>query len=234
LGIGKFHLADNDVFDWVDLNRLPMSSLGRGKVEMAGELALDINPEVELSRFPDGVGESNLDAFLKDVDVYVDGLGFFAMDTRERVFAGCAERGIPAILAVPLGWGTALLVFAPGGYSFEEYFQMSDESHLEKMRRFLVGLSPTAMELQAMVEPGRLDFINERWPFTWVGVHLSVGMVTMTVVKLLLGRGEVQLAPWSMHCDTYSNRYEFVDRPGGMSHPELQAYLERLRAATGE
>ena len=81
----------------------------------------DINPEAELVAFPAGVTPENIDRFLSGVDVYVDGIDFFAMSARRMLFKACAERGIPALTAAPLGMGVAFLYFKPGGMSFEDY-----------------------------------------------------------------------------------------------------------------
>jgi len=78
-------------------------------------MACDINPECELGIYPQSVNTSNLDDFFRDVDLYVDGLDFFAFEAREQVFAYCAKHGIPAIPAAPLGISAALLNFLPGG-----------------------------------------------------------------------------------------------------------------------
>ena len=94
LGIGAFTLADPDSYDMVNLNRqvgATMASIGRPKCAVMAELARAINPEVDLRLFPAGVTEETIDAFLADADVYVDGLDFFALDIRRKVFARCAE-----------------------------------------------------------------------------------------------------------------------------------------------
>jgi hypothetical protein len=41
-------------------------------------MAMDINPELDIKQFPDGVHDSNLAEFFDGVDLYVDGLDFFA------------------------------------------------------------------------------------------------------------------------------------------------------------
>lgn len=79
LGIGKFSIADFDVFDIVNFNRqvgATVQSLERSKIEVLSEMALDINPALELRTFPKGINEDCLDEFLDGVDVYVDGLDF--------------------------------------------------------------------------------------------------------------------------------------------------------------
>lgn len=125
LGIGAFHIADFDVFDIVNFNRqvgATVSSIGKPKVDVLAAMARDINPEVDIKIFPQGVDESNMSTFLAGADVYIDGLDFFAFAARRATFAACARFGIPAITAAPLGMGTALLNFLPGKMSFESIF----------------------------------------------------------------------------------------------------------------
>ncbi|MGN2393511.1 ThiF family adenylyltransferase, partial [Pelomicrobium sp. G1] len=85
--------------------------------------ARDINPEVDIRALPDGVTQDKVGEFLREVDLYVDGLDFFAFEARRLVFAECARRQIPAVTVAPLGMGAALLNFLPGGMTFEEYFR---------------------------------------------------------------------------------------------------------------
>ncbi|MCU0922106.1 MAG: ThiF family adenylyltransferase, partial [Burkholderiaceae bacterium] len=124
LGIGAFHIADFDVFDIVNFNRqagAAVSTLGQPKAEVMAAMARDINPEIDVKIFPQGVDSTNLADFLVGADVYIDGLDFFAFDARQATFAACAAARIPAITAAPLGMGTALLNFLPGQMSFEQY-----------------------------------------------------------------------------------------------------------------
>ena len=112
LGIGRFNISDLDSFELANFNRQAGASLrqvGRLKVEVLSEMALDINSELQINAFPEGVNQENIARFLEDADLYVDGLDFFALEARRAVFSACAEKGIPAITAAPLGMGVALL-----------------------------------------------------------------------------------------------------------------------------
>src|SRR5690606_177328 len=90
MGVGAFNIADLDTFEVANFNRqsgATVSTVGRPKLDVMAEMAQDINPELRLERFPDGIGNGNLDAFLSGADLFVDGLDFFAMDIRRAVFA---------------------------------------------------------------------------------------------------------------------------------------------------
>lgn len=229
LGIGRFAIADMDSFDIANFNRqvgASVSTIGRPKVDVLAEMALDINPELEVTRFPGGVTRENVAAFLGGVDCYIDGLDFFAFSARELVFAACAERGIPAVTAAPIGMGTALLNFMPGGMRFEQYFRFAGASEAEKAVRFLVGLAPALLHRGYLVDPSRVDLAHQRGPSTVIACQLCAGVAAAQVLKILLKRGPVLAAPWGLHFDAYTNRMKTTWRPWGNANP-----LQRLLIA---
>jgi len=222
LGIGAFHIADFDVFELANFNRqagATMSHLNRPKVDALAEMALDINPDLDIKRFSEGVTGNNLSEFFTGVDVYVDGLDFFAFQARRSVFAACHELGIPAVTAAPLGMGVALLNFLPGRMSFEEYFGFEGCSEDEMALRFLLGLAPAGVHRGYLVEPGRINLKERRGPSTAIGCELCAGVASGQVVKILLNRGNVLAAPHGLQFDAFENRLKRTWRPGGASNP---------------
>jgi len=232
LGIGGFHLADFDHFELHNFNRqvgAHVGSIGRPKIDVMSEMALGINPELQIRKFEKGVDAGNAEAFLEGVDLYVDGLDFFVLDERQRLFNLCAARGIPAITAAPIGMGAALLVFMPGRMTFEQYFQMGDRSQAEKAARFLVGLAPSMLQMGYLVDPTRVDLANRRVPSTPMACDLCAGVAATEALKVLLGRGKVRAAPHGVHFDAYKNRLRRTWRPGGNSHPLQRALIAVAR-----
>lgn len=226
LGIGAFNIADFDSFDLANFNRqagATMSSLGRPKVDVLAELALDINPELDIRRFPQGVSDANLDKFLDGVDLYVDGLDFFSFSARRATFAACHRLGIPAVTAAPLGMGTAVLTFIPEGMSFEEYFCLEGCDEEEMAIRFLLGLSPGMLQRGYLADPSRVNLSERRGPSTIAACQLCAGVTATEALKLLLGRGKVLAAPRGYQFDAYRNSFIKTWRPGGNRNP-----LQRL------
>ncbi|MBC7500854.1 MAG: ThiF family adenylyltransferase [Herminiimonas sp.] len=221
LGIGAFNIADFDTFDIVNFNRqagASVTTLGQPKVDVMARMARDINPELDIRLFPDGVQADNLDDFFKDVDLYVDGLDFFAFGARQATFAACARLGIPAITAAPLGMGTALLTFMPGRMTFEEYFGWGDLPEVEKALRFLLGLAPAGLHGPYLVDPSAINFEERRGPSTIMGCQLCAGVAATEALKVLLRRGEVLAAPHGTHFDAFRNKFIKTHRPGGNNH----------------
>ncbi len=232
LGVSKFHIADFDTFDIVNFNRqvgANMSTLGQPKVEVLERMARDINPEIDIKVFPTGIDHQNLPAFLDGVDLYVDGLDFFAFAIRQQTFALCAKLGIPATTAAPLGMGAALLNFMPGKMTFEEYFQWGNLPDMDKAIRFVVGLAPAGLHRPYLVWPAAVSFAEQRGPSTFMACQLCAGVVATEALKILLGRGKVLAAPRGMQFDAYRNALSRTWRPGGNRNP-----LHRLAIMIGK
>ena len=222
LGIGKFTIADLDRFEVANFNRqvgAAMSSVGQAKVDVLARMALDINPELDIAIFPQGVNAGNLDEFFCDVDLYIDGLDFFAFEARENVFAYCGQRNIPAVTVAPLGISAALLNFLPGHMSFEDYFQVAGRSELDKAVRFLVGLAPALLHRHYLADKTRVDLKERRGPSTIMACQLCAGVAASEALKILLKRGSVWAAPHGIQYDAYRNRFAHTWRPGGNRHP---------------
>ena len=210
LGIGAFHIADLDTFELANFNRQAgamVSTLGQPKVEALARQARDINPELELQLFPQGVSAANVDEFLNDVDLFVDGLDFFVPEVRSLVFARCHEKGIPAITAGPIGMGAPYLIFLPGRMSFEDYFQLEGLPVARQYVNFLLGLTPKAWHRAYLVDPNRLDLANRRGPSTTMACQLCAGIVGIEALKILLHRQPVYAAPWYHLFDAYRGGY---------------------------
>lgn len=226
LGVGRFSIADFDVFELANFNRqvgATLENLNCSKVDVMGRMLRDINPEVDLRNFAGGIQPDSIDRFLEGVDVYVDGLDFFAFDARRMTFAACASKGIPVVTAAPLGLGVALLVFGPGGMPFEEYFGWEDGDELEMSIRFLVGLSPAMLQRGYVADAARINLAERRGPSSAAACHLCAGVAGVEAMKLLLGRGGVRLAPWGSQFDAYRGRLVRTFRPFGYNNP-----LQRL------
>lgn len=232
LGVGRFSISDFDTFGVHNFNRQAgafLSSVGRPKIDVLSEMALDINPEAELRRFPEGINSANLDAFLEGVDLYVDGIDFFALDIRRSIFDACRDRGIPAITAAPLGMGVSLLYFSPSSMSFEDYFKLRDQTADEQYARFIAGLSPAMLQRTYLVAPDAVNFLERRGPSTGMACELCAGVAATAALKILLKRGPMRPAPWSMQFDAYRQRLKFCWRPWGNSNPLQRLLLALIR-----
>ncbi|MCV2348581.1 ThiF family adenylyltransferase [Paucibacter sp. Y2R2-4] len=232
LGVGAFSIADFDQFEVHNFNRqvgAMMSTVGRPKAEVLHQQVLEINPQAKILRLDAGVVAANLDEFLRDVDVYVDSLDFFAIEARRMLFAACYERGIPALTAAPLGMGVALLYFKPGSMSFEDYFKVEGCEENEKYARFIAGLSPAMLQRGYLADLEAVNFKEKRGPSTMMACDLCAGVMGTSVLKVLLERGPLRAAPWAMQFDAYKQKLSFTWRPFGNANPLQKILLALIR-----
>jgi hypothetical protein len=204
-GVGRFHLADFDTFAAANINRQAgafVSTLGRPKVDVTREMILDINPSAHVTVFRDGVHRSNVDRFLAGADVVLDGIDFFALDARRLVFDQAWRRGIWALTAGPLGFGAAVLAFAPDqGMTFEEYFDFeSCGSAADAAVAFAVGLAPLGLHTR-YVDLTKVDLSEPRGPSAALASQLCGSVLAMETLGLLLGWSTPEPAPCFLQLD---------------------------------
>lgn len=233
LGIGKFTIADPDVYELANFNRqygANMRTLGRSKVDVMAEEALAINPELDIRKINAPIGEENVDEFLDGADILVDGVDFFAIDARRLVFREARSRGLWGVTAGPHAFGTAWLVFDPGGMSFDEYFDFRDGmSAQEQIEAFAVGCCPSPIHL------AYLDLSKYFRPGMRAGAsvsfacQLSSGIVGAEVMRILTGRGGVRPAPCFTQFDAYRQELARGRIRGGNRHPLQRAKRWWLR-----
>jgi molybdopterin/thiamine biosynthesis adenylyltransferase len=243
MGFQKFHIADLDHFDLSNFNRqagATVDTIGRAKATVISEQLKSINPNIELKVFADGINDSNVDLFLDGVDVYVDSLDLFALHARSLVFERAYDKGIPALTAAPLSMGVSFLCFMPGGMRFREYFgftwpseqelnEVADKPN-ERMKlfikcygenviRFLAGVAPKAIQRKYLMIRDAVNIFSKDVPSLKPGIDLAAGTMCTNVLKIVLGRGEVIVAPKSFHFDAYLNVFYKVYRIGGKLNP---------------
>ncbi len=243
LGVGKFTIADADVFETRNSNRqygATRSTIGRFKADVMRDIVLDINPEADVRVFRESIGPANADAFLEGADVLVDGIDAFEIDVRRLLFRKARERGIHALGAGPVGFSTVWVIFGPTGMTFDRYFDLSDRMDaVEKFVAYVAGMAPSLLQRKYM-DLSYLDFANRTGPSAGLACHLASGVVAAEVMKILLRRGRVHLAPSYHQFDAYLGRFVRRRLVGGNRNPLqrakrrwLVAYLRRQQRAAG-
>jgi molybdopterin/thiamine biosynthesis adenylyltransferase len=222
MGIGRFTIADPDVFEMRNTNRqygATRSAQGRHKADVMCHIVRDINPEAEIRVFREPIGPSNADAFLEGADVMVDGIDAFEIDLRRLLFRKARERGIYALGAGPVGFSTVWVIFSPRGMTFDRYFDLSDRMDaVEKFVAYVVGMAPSSIQRRYM-DLTYLDVENHTGPSAGLACHLASGVVAAEVLKILLGRGRVYAAPSYHQFDAYVGRFVRKRLIGGNRHP---------------
>ncbi|MCA9358401.1 ThiF family adenylyltransferase [Candidatus Kaiserbacteria bacterium] len=207
-GFQKFKIADLDTYELKNFNRqygARMDTLGRSKVDVMKEEVLKINPQCQIEVFSDGINETNIAHFLDGVDLSVDALDAFAVDTRRLFFNQSLQRNIPVITAGPIGFGSAFLIFMPGGPNFDDYFAIHDGmSYQKKLVSFLVGLVPALLQRPYMK---KTNLEEKRGPSSMGSINIGAGIVAIYAVKVLLRKGVIRAVPYYHQFDVMRDKY---------------------------
>lgn len=223
LGVGNFTIADPDTYGVANTNRqygAKSSTVGRNKAEVMAEIAKDINPEVNITITPGYIDEHNVDDFLKDANVFLDGIDVFSIDARRLVYRKAAEKGLHAVSAGPMGFSAGWMVFDPKGVSFDDYFDLHDGmSEAEQFITFVAGIAPAGMHLK-YIDKSKVDFKERRGPSLGMACALVAGVAACEVTKVLLGRGKLWPIPYYQQFDPYLGKFKRGRLWLGNRHPK--------------
>jgi molybdopterin/thiamine biosynthesis adenylyltransferase len=230
LGIGNFTIADPDTFEAVNISRqfgAFHSSFDRNKADVIGEMILDINPQADVRVMRECVTSENVDSFLADVDIFIDGIDFFEIDARRRVFARCREKGIFAITAAPLGFGATRQIFSPAGMTFDDYFGITDTmEYEEKLAAFAAGLAPRPYHIKYL-DLSKVSFAKKTGPAVSPACTLAASLVAVSVVEILTGKGKLKPVPHYLQIDLLRGKHKKGYLFMGGKNP-LQRLIKRL------
>jgi molybdopterin/thiamine biosynthesis adenylyltransferase len=206
LGIGRFRLSDSDTFSIANFNRqigATLHTVGKNKAKVTAEMIRSINPDASIEIFEENISQDNVASFVAGADLVIDGVDFFSISARRQLFAAAWQVVIPALTAAPLGFSATLHVFAKGGMSFDDYFDIRDgQDPFDQIVRFFVGLAPSGLHLPYM-DLSSVNIGSGRGPSSILGSQLAASLAGGEALKILLGRGELLLAPRYLQVDGY-------------------------------
>lgn len=224
MGFESFHLADPDVYERTNIGRQRMakeSTLGQRKDQCLIAEAKDINPDVRLKVFPEGVNKNNVDEFLEGVHWAVDVVDVFAMNEKLALNEAAHKKGINIISGCSIGFGGAAVAIEKGSPSFVELSGISPKnSNEENFRRFIQFLTPEVPGYMAEQLANSLNG-STHVPFAVPGVEISAAIMATHISNAVLGIGERTVSPYGMYFNPVTLRAEKF----------LASYRERVFAA---
>jgi molybdopterin/thiamine biosynthesis adenylyltransferase len=227
MGIGKFNLADPDIFEMANFNRqigATMNTIGRPKADVMEEIVHGINPEADVRTFKDGINSESIDQFLDGVDIIIDSLDFYCFKERFLLYSRARNSGLWVLTAPPLGFGFTLLCFDPKGMTFEEYFGFDKSMHENELSLTLVlGIAPSPFMIRYLKQDG-LNLAKHQLPSVGVAPFIIAGVITTQVVSVLFGKGKSLSVPTIVQYDALLHKYRRRTYPMGMRSP-----LQRLK-----
>lgn len=217
LGVEKFHIADPDTYERTNVNRQRLakeSTVGQRKDDALVKEARDINPDIQVTFFRDGVNSSNVGEFLTGVDWVVDVVDVFALNEKLTLNEEAARRGLPVVSCGALGFAASVVVFDRSTPTFAQLTEMDSadayEPNMRKFVRFICPELPFYMKDQVEKAIRREGHI----PFVVPGVEIAAAFAVSEIAKEILGLGEKIRAPRGIHIDPVFAKIELYEVGG--------------------
>ena len=185
-GIGHLKIADPDVYEPNNLNRqygAGVSTLGKKKVDVISDILGDINPEISVQTYAEGVTDENLEDILCGVNVVIDAIEYSSSADKWMLYKKSRENGLYVLSSPISGFGSTIFCFDPKGPAVEEIFGFTDKNiHDYRIpSKVLMGMKfdYVPQDYFKRIETG---FI----PSNAVSVAVASAVVTVDVIKILI------------------------------------------------
>ena len=144
-GVQRFNIADPEVFEPENINRVPgatQRTLGRAKAEVFAEEVRDINPNADIRIYRDGVTADNVEDFLHDATLSYDESELTHMQIGTALAREARRRRIPNVLVMNIGFAAQVTSFKPyGKHTFERFMGIPKDMPLHEVADLNVDLS---------------------------------------------------------------------------------------------
>lgn len=208
MGFQNFIIADFDRFELANFNRqygAMVSSVGQPKTLSMEKLVKEINPQIQVVRYDQGLDEKNIDTFVDQCDLVVDGIEFFAVEAHQLLIEKSVAKGLTVLAAVPLGFSAAVLSFSPQSMSFQDYFAFKPSMTLEeKVILFAIGFAPSGLQLR-YTDPGAFKLRERKGPSNISACKLCSGLIGAQAFTALFHPEQLKSLPWSLQMDARLN-----------------------------
>lgn len=214
MGFEKFHISDPDIYERTNINRQRLakeSTLGVRKDTALLKEALDINPNLKVQCFPEGINQQNVSAFLEGIDWVIDVVDVFALNEKLALNEEAARKKIPVASCGSLGFSSAVIVFDHSTPSFAELTGLDPkadyQTNIQRFVQFLCPQIPEYMQEQMQKAMNR----NSHIPFVVPGVEFAAACAVTEVSKQILGLGKKIRAPNGIFIDPINLKIEIFE-----------------------
>lgn len=132
LGVENFLLADPGQFDTPDINRQWAAStetLGQNKTVVYETILKNINPQIKIATYTEGITHENVEDFIQQADLVADCLDAAVdINLRGKLYKCARKKGIYAITFPILGFGGLCVTSSPEGMSLDIFLQFVSQA----------------------------------------------------------------------------------------------------------
>ncbi|MDX6286869.1 MAG: tRNA threonylcarbamoyladenosine dehydratase [Frankiales bacterium] len=216
LGVQRFALADPESFEPENANRqngCDVSTMGRNKAAVIGDIIQRINPAAEVEIYPRGIALDNIDEFVDGSALVVDETEYTQPQLALMIARAARPRKIPVVTGLNVGFGAMVTSFLPGHMTLEKYLGLPHDITIEEASSVDLPLRRWVARLPSYGEEHGLRLISTGTvpaPSVAPGVALTSGLVVTEAFNAITGRRQPITAPRMLFFDAMERRMRVV------------------------
>lgn len=233
MGISKFKVADPEVFELENMNRVTgakHSTVGKNKAEVFSDLIHDIHPEADVQVFSDGVTSENVVEFMDGSDLVIDESELTRLDIGTMISREANNKERPVLFVMNIGFAAIATAFQNGrSKSFEQVMGVPINMPLDEVKDLQVDFSRCLPYLPKYGDYNTLKevVLGAPLPSITQGVDVASALgSTEAFLHLVDTRANRRPSP------TYAPSWRYMDaydgKAGTIRHPKLSYYLGAL------
>lgn len=201
LGVGEIRLADPDVFEIENTNRQAAcnsKTIGTNKAIAVGAEVKDINPDIKVSIFDEGITPDNVEDFVRDSTLVIDETEFTQHVLAVMLARAARSYNVPNLTALNIGFGALVTTFHPTGKTVEKILGLDEESPLDEIAEQEVSLSrwlpylPNYVDLAAF---GKVSKGEKSAPSIAPGVSMAASIAVTQAMLNIVGKTNHRRSP---------------------------------------
>lgn len=143
MGVQTFDIADPEVFEPENANRVPGATTDTYGLSKAGIFADEvhkINPDADVRVFTDGVTEENVDEFTSRATLVYDESELTYLQIGTALARQARQKGIPNVMVMNIGFAAQVTSFHPKSkYTFERMMGIPEGMPLDEVKDMTVN-----------------------------------------------------------------------------------------------
>jgi molybdopterin/thiamine biosynthesis adenylyltransferase len=236
LGIGSLRIADPDYFTSTNLNRQEgsaISTIGQNKAEVIAGICRDINPDLNVKVYTEGVNAENASLFVAGSSVLIEATDYTLPHLGVMLARLARKYDVPMISAVEIGYGATVSWFKPDSkYIYERHLGLSKDITLEDLaegnesvdiNRWLPHI-PSYGNLKVLMQ---VKAGEKEAPAISPAVGLSSAIVATQTVAIITDDNPMPPAPVIFHVDAKEQKSRIIRHPVWHNYTSLLVVIAK-------
>jgi molybdopterin/thiamine biosynthesis adenylyltransferase len=165
MGVNKFSIADPEVFERENSNRVfgaKNGTYGRNKAEVFRDMVHDVRPDALVEVYTDGVNEDNVGDFISGANLVLDESELTHLELGTMIARAARREGIPDLFVMNVGFAAIATSFHPThGKTFEDIMGIPKNTALDEVADMKVDFSRCLPYIPKYVDVTTLQAVQE-------------------------------------------------------------------------